>query len=78
MNAITVNLRKFHSSEKIKTSLFVSAQPHNLSSCARLWRLNGKKKKQITALVKYVPQNPPLVSKGLSEGYFENERLVYK
>ena len=56
----------------------MSAQPHNLSSCARLWRLNGKKKKQITALEKYVPQNPPLVSKGLSEGYFDNETLVYK
>ena len=78
MNAITVNLRKFHSSEKIKPCLLVSVQPHNLSSCARLWSLNGKKKKQITALEKYVPQNPPLVSKGLSGGYFDNETLVYK
>ena len=73
-----VNLRKFHSSEKIKTSLFVSAQSHNLSSCTRLWSLNGKKKKQITALEKYVPQNPQLASKGLSEGYFNNETLVDK
>ena len=40
--------------------------------------LKRKKKKQITALEKYVPQNPLLVSKGLSEGYFDNETLVYK
>ena len=35
-------------SEKIKTSLFVSVQRRDLSSCARLWRLNRPKKTRLS------------------------------
>ena len=35
--------KKFSLSKKIKTSLFVSAHRHDLSSSARLWRLNRQR-----------------------------------
>ena len=56
MYVITVNLRKFQFLW-IKTSLFVSAQRHDLSSYARLWRMN-RQKKQITAFRKLCTVEP--------------------
>ena len=48
MYAITLDLRKFSFSQKIKTSLLLSAQRHDLSSNAR--RLNRQKKKRKNSL----------------------------
>ena len=56
MYAITVNLVSFSFSEKMKTSLFVSAQRHNLSCYARL--ALQQTKKQITALRKIYAVEP--------------------
>ena len=52
MYVITVNLRKFQFLW-IKTSLFVSAQRHDLSSYARLWRMN-RQKNRLRRLENYV------------------------
>ena len=51
---ITVNLRKFQFLSENQKSLFLSAQRHNLSSFARLWRLN-RQKNGLRRLEKYVP-----------------------
>ena len=59
----------------------MSAQHHNLSSYAKLWRLNRqikKKKKRLRRLEKCVPQNPPLVSKNVSEWCLDHETFVVK
>ena len=58
----------------------MSAQHHNLSSYAKLWRLNRqiKKKKGLRRLEKCVPQNPPLVSKNFSEWCLDHETFVVK
>ena len=57
----------------------MSAQHHNLSSYAKLWRLNRQiKKKGLRRLEKCVPQNPPLVFKNFSEWCLDHETFVYK
>ena len=56
----------------------MSAQHHNLSSYAKLWRLNRqikKKKIGLRRLEKCVPQNPPLVSKKIVNGVSTMKRL---
>ena len=47
---------------------------HDLSFYARLWRLN-RGKNRLRRLEKYVPLNPPLVSKNLRERYLRHVYL---